>query len=104
MNLPYYLPLAVVLVGLDRLGQEPRFHLHFTPTNASWLKLVEQFFRDLVLSRPSSTERVQDLVEAIRHLLSWSTTLEANRYQWRADGAEVLRKIKAPGWPRSAYR
>jgi hypothetical protein len=32
---------------------------------------------------------VRDLVEAIRHLFSWSTTLEANRYQWRAGGAET---------------
>ena len=24
-----------------------RFHLHFTPTSASWLKMVERFFRDL---------------------------------------------------------
>jgi hypothetical protein len=57
----------VVLVGLDRLGQEPRFHLHFTPTSASWLTLVERFFRDLsqqaILN--GSFQSVRDLVEAI---------------------------------------
>ncbi len=27
------------------LAAHPRFHLHFTPTSASWLNLVEQIFR-----------------------------------------------------------
>ena len=26
------------------LEKHPRFHLHFTPTSASWLNLVERFF------------------------------------------------------------
>jgi transposase len=26
------------------LLRHPRFHLHFTPTHASWLNLVERFF------------------------------------------------------------
>ena len=26
------------------LDKHPRFHLHFTPTSASWLNLVERFF------------------------------------------------------------
>src|SRR5881227_2888446 len=29
------------------LQRHPRFHLHFTPTSASWLNMVERFFRDL---------------------------------------------------------
>ncbi len=29
------------------LAKHPRFHLHFTPTSASWMNLVERFFRDL---------------------------------------------------------
>lgn len=29
------------------LARHPRFHIHFTPTFSSWLKLVERFFRDL---------------------------------------------------------
>ena len=28
----------------DWLVKRPRFHLHFTPTSASWLNLVEVFF------------------------------------------------------------
>jgi transposase len=29
------------------LLRHPRFHLHFTPTSASWLNLVERWFADL---------------------------------------------------------
>src|SRR5258706_15481370 len=29
------------------LAKNPRFHFHFTPTSASWLNLVERWFRDL---------------------------------------------------------
>jgi transposase len=28
----------------DWLAKRPRFHLHFTPTSASWLNLVERWF------------------------------------------------------------
>ena len=33
------------------LGQHPRFHLHFTPTSASWLNLVERFFAEITRKR-----------------------------------------------------
>ncbi len=33
------------------LAKHPRFHLHFTPTSASWLNMVERFFRDLTTQR-----------------------------------------------------
>lgn len=33
------------------LAQHPRFHMHFTPTSASWLNMVERFFRDLSTQR-----------------------------------------------------
>lgn len=31
----------------DWLAKRPRFHLHFTPTSASWLKLLERWFGQL---------------------------------------------------------
>ena len=33
------------------LHRHPRFHVHFTPTSASWLNMVERFFRDLTDKR-----------------------------------------------------
>src|ERR1019366_8169808 len=29
------------------LGKHPRLNMHFTPTSASWLNIVERFFRDI---------------------------------------------------------
>jgi transposase len=38
--------------ALERwLGRNRRFHVHFTPTSASWLNMVERFFRDLTADR-----------------------------------------------------
>jgi len=33
------------------LDKHPRFHMHFTPTSASWLNMVERFLRDLGINR-----------------------------------------------------
>ncbi len=33
------------------LEQYPRFHIHFTHTSASWLNMVERFFRDIAIER-----------------------------------------------------
>ena len=33
------------------LSKHPRFHLHFTPTSASWINLVERFFSELTTKR-----------------------------------------------------
>jgi transposase len=33
------------------LARHRRFHVHFTPTDASWLNMVERFFRDLTEHR-----------------------------------------------------
>jgi hypothetical protein len=29
----------------------PRFHLHFTPTSASWLNMIERFFAEITGNR-----------------------------------------------------
>ena len=33
------------------LKAHPRFHLHFTPTSASWLNMVERFFAEITRNR-----------------------------------------------------
>src|SRR5215467_10551082 len=38
--------------GVKRwLKRNPRFHLHFTPTSASWLNMVERFFAEITRKR-----------------------------------------------------
>jgi hypothetical protein len=57
------------------LAKRPHFHLHFTPTSASWLNLVERFFRDrsqdVIL--PGSFANVSELVDSI-----WAYLAERN--------------------------
>ena len=78
------------------LAKHPRMHLHFTPTGSSWLNLVERFFRDLTVDvvREGSFGSVRALVEAIEDYLA-ARNLQPNPYRWRAEGAEILRKINA---------
>jgi transposase len=77
------------------LKKHPRFHLHFTPTSSSWLNLVERFFRDLSqdVVLPGSFTSVQELREAIFGYLD-ERNLAPKRYVWKANGQEILAKIK----------
>jgi transposase len=77
------------------LAKHPRFHLHFTPTSASWMNLVERFFRDLSqdVILPGSFASVEDLTARI-----WASLEERNlrptRYVWQAKGHDILEKIQ----------
>jgi len=77
------------------LQRHPRFHLHFTPTSASWMNMVERFFRDLSQQAilPGSFGSVAELVDAINRYLS-RHNLEPKRYVWHANGQTVLDKIR----------
>jgi transposase len=77
------------------LAKHPRFVLHFTPTSASWLNLVERFFRDLSqdVVLPGSFASVRELVDSIWDYLK-ERNLNPTRYQWKADGHEILKKIQ----------
>jgi transposase len=77
------------------MAARPRFHLHFTPTSASWLNLVERFFRDLSqdVVLPGSFASVTELVDAIWAYLA-ERNLKPRRYQWRAEGTVILEKIR----------
>src|SRR5881296_1494343 len=49
------------------LKKHKRFHIHFTPTSASWLNMVERFFRDLTQKqiRRGCFGNVAELIETI---------------------------------------
>ena len=76
------------------LAKHPRFHPHFTPTSASWMNLVERFFRDLSedVITPGSFASVKELVDAIWSHLG-ERNLQPKRYVWRAEGQAILEKI-----------
>jgi transposase len=77
------------------LKGHPRFHLHFTPTSASWLNLVERFFRDLSQDDvlPGSFASVDQLTKTIWDYLA-ERNLRPTRYEWKADGKVILEKIQ----------
>lgn len=76
------------------LEQHPRFRVHFTPTSASWMNLVERFFRDLSQDciLPGSFSSVKELAaEITEYMAQWN--LNPTRYEWKADGKAILEKI-----------
>src|SRR3954452_2406246 len=77
------------------LEKHPRFTMHFTPTSSSWLNLVERFFADLTsdVIRSGSFCSVNELVRDIKAYLA-ERNADPRLYVWRAEGADILAKIK----------
>jgi len=76
------------------LKRHPRFHVHFTPTSASWLNLVERFFRDLTEKRlrRSAFYSVPDLVLAIEdYILQHNTAPKP--FVWTKRAPDILAKV-----------
>jgi transposase len=78
-----------------RLDKHPRFNMHFTPTSSSWLNLVERFFADLTgdVIRAGSFASINELVRDIKAYLAEGNA-NPKPYKWKAEGAEILAKIK----------
>ena len=76
------------------LAKHPRFHLHFTPTSASWLNMVERFFRDLTVNRlrRGVFHSVPELVAALEKYMA-----QHNRapkpFIWTAKANDILAKV-----------
>ncbi|HBZ30863.1 MAG TPA: IS630 family transposase, partial [Nitrosomonas nitrosa] len=77
----------------DWLARHPRFHLHFTPTSASWENLAERFFRDITEEqiRRGVFRSVDELKAAINHYLEHRNT-DPKPYQWTASPEAILAK------------
>ena len=76
------------------LKRHPRFHLHFTPTSASWLKTVERFFRDLTTRRVRAGvfKSVPELQAAIADYLDLHNS-QPKPFIWTAKAADILAKV-----------
>jgi transposase len=76
------------------LVAHPRFHLHFTPTSASWLNLVERWFALITNQaiRRGSFDSVTRLEQAMmRWLGHWN--LNAKPFRWTRTAAEIKRSL-----------
>ena len=75
-------------------GGRPRFHLHFTPTSASWLNQVERWF-GLLSQRAikrGSFHSVTDLVNKIQAFIDAYNT-SATPFVWVATAQSIIDKV-----------
>jgi transposase len=77
------------------LSRHKRFHVHFTPTSASWLNMVERFFRDLTEKgiRRGVFRDVDELIGAIENYLA-SHNSNPKPFVWTASASDILEKVK----------
>ena len=76
------------------LQRHPRFHLHFIPTSASWLNLVEVWFAHLTKEqiRRGDFLGVRDLIDAIQAYIH-NYNQQAGPFIWTAPAARILEKV-----------
>ena len=76
------------------LARHKRLHVHFTPTSASWLNMVERFFRDLTQNRlrRGVFRDLEELITAVE------TYIERHNHKpkpiiWTAAARDILEKV-----------
>jgi len=76
------------------LAKRPRFHVHFTPTSASWINLVERWFATLTDKqiRRGAHRSVRELEAAIKTYLA-ITNETAKPFVWTKTADEILASI-----------
>jgi transposase len=76
------------------LLKHPRFNMHFTPTSASWLNMVERFFRDITVNRlrRGVFTSVPELVTAINDYVTHHNT-KPKPFIWTKSAADILQKV-----------
>lgn len=77
------------------LARHPRFHVHYTPTSASWLNMVERFFRDITTQRirRGVFHSVDELIAAIEQYIELHNR-EPKPFIWTASASDILEKVK----------
>jgi transposase len=77
------------------MSTHPRFHMHFTPTSASWMNMVERFFSELTTKRirRGIFRTVAELEEAITSYLAAHND-NPKIFVWVKDAETILSKVK----------
>jgi transposase len=75
-------------------AKRPRYHLHFTPTSASWINLVERWFAELTTKqlRRGTHRSTRALVTAIREYLN-VTNQTPRPFIWTKTADEILASV-----------
>jgi transposase len=76
------------------LDKHPRFVMHFTPTSASWLNMVERFFRDITVKRlrRGVFTSVPELVAAIDEYIAHHNT-NPKPFIWTKSARDIQQKV-----------
>jgi len=76
------------------LVRHPRYHVHFTPTSASWLNQVDRFFAALTEKqiRRGSFRSTQQLEAAIRQYLEHHNT-QPKPFLWSKSADDILNAL-----------
>jgi len=76
------------------LARHPRFHMHFTPTGASWINLVERWFAALTEKqlRRGVHRSTRKLEEAIRRYMA-VTNARPKPFIWTKTADEILESV-----------
>jgi transposase len=76
-------------------ADHPRYHVHFTPTSASWLNQVERWFAEITRTRirRGTFRSVRDLEKAIREYIR-DNNKAPQPFQWVARANTIIRKLR----------
>ena len=76
------------------LAKHPRFNMHFTPTSASWLNMVERFFRDITVNRlrRGVFTSVPELTAAIDEYVAHHN-IKPKPFIWTKSATDILQKV-----------
>ena len=76
------------------LESHKRFHVRFTPTSASWLNMIERFFRDLTHNRirRGVFQDLEQLITAIGNYIDLHNQ-NPKPFIWTAKANDILEKV-----------
>jgi transposase len=76
------------------LETHKRFHVRFTPTSASWLNMIERFFRDLTHNRirRGVFQDLEELITAIGDYID-AHNKKPKPFIWTAKANDILEKV-----------
>jgi transposase len=77
------------------LAARPRYHLHFTPTDSSWINQIERWFAEITRKRirRGTFHRVRDLINAINDYIRLYNKNPCP-FQWVAGASRIIRKVR----------
>ncbi len=76
------------------LINHPRFHIHVTPTSASWLNMIERFFAEITRKRIRRAvfHSVVDLQRTINDILERHNA-DPKPFVWTASASFIIEKV-----------